>query len=245
MGLGNQASDEGKAIDTMIRKIQLLGLALFAVFAFSAVLAGMASAEVTLLAEWLRNGAAITANLASVTTGEITLEDNKVPIAGKVAVLCSGILDGTVGANGADEITKALNLSGEELGAALTGLELVCSNVTKCEAGTTIQVWAEKLPWKTLLFLMENGEILDLVEGSAYEVQCLVLGITASDLCEAADTEFKVVNNASGAAEVPSGETALPLATCTQGGAESGVNTTDVGAPITLVEGGTLSVSSE
>jgi hypothetical protein len=232
---------------SMLRKIQMLGLALAAMSAFGAVLVSAASAETTLLAEWLRNGVAVTANLLSETSGEISLEDTNVPIAGKVAVLCSGILDGTVGNNGVDEITKVLNLAKEEQGAALVGLELVCSNVTKCEAGTTIKVWAENLPWKSLLFLMENNEILNRVTGTGgepgYEVECLVIGLLVSDLCEGT-AEFKIVNEPE--AEVLALETALPLATCEKGGAGTGVNTTDVLTPITLPnDGGTLTVSSE
>jgi hypothetical protein len=227
----------------MLRKIQMLGLALFAVFASSAVLAGMASAETTLLAEWLRNGVAIAANLASETSGEITLEDTST-LPGKVAVLCSVILDGTVGANGAAEITEALDLSKEAISlTALVPLALECSNVTKCESGTPSLLWL--LPsWNITLFLMENSEILALITGFAFEVTCLVLGFSTSDLCEAADTEFKVINEG-GAAEIPAGENLSPAASCTAGTSSSGIITTDVLAPITLVEGGTLSVSSE
>jgi hypothetical protein len=221
----------------MLRKIQMLGLALFAVFVSSAVLAGMASAETTLLAEWLRNGVAIAANLASETSVEISFEVTNV-FGGPVAFLCSFILDGTVGPNGADEITKALNLTKEEKA-------LVCGNVAKCESGTAVEGQIENLPWKTTLFLMENGEILDLVEKFALAVLCLIIGLETEILCEAADTEFKVINEA-GVAEVPAGETMSPTPSCTDGAFLSlGLNTTDALSPITLVEGGTLSVSSE
>ena len=63
-------------------------------------------AEVTLLAEWLVGGNAIVGKtLATETTGSFLLEDTGVPS----AFLCGDILDGTIGPNGTDEITKMLN----------------------------------------------------------------------------------------------------------------------------------------
>lgn len=223
-------------------------LALVAVFAFSAVLVSMASAETTLVALWLRNGVAIEANLASHTTGEILLEDNKAPIVGKVDVVCSAILVGTVGVNGGDLITEVLNLALEPISSTpLVGLALLCEAVAGCEKdseASPIEVWPENLPWVTLLFLMEGtaGAILDLVLNAAYDVLCLVLGAMVEDLCEAADSEFGVIN--SPAAEAEEGA-ATPNANCTVGGAGAGINSVLGLTPITLVEEGELTVSSE
>jgi hypothetical protein len=225
-----------------MKKIQTLGLALAALFVFSAMLAATASAEITLLAEWLAAGAAITTALASATTGEILLEDTKVPLIGKVAVVCSGILDGTVNANGVDEITKVLTLAGVETGTPLVaGTGLLCTTQTACENNADIEVWPLGLPWPTLLFKMESGAFLDLVAKSGYEVACLVLG-AVSDECTSTDTELLVQNGATGA-ETPSGSKAEPLANCSQGGAGAGNNETVGKALITLTEGGELTVS--
>lgn len=223
----------------------MLGLALVAVFAFSAMLAVTASAETTLVALWLVNGATVEANLASHTTGEILLEDTKVG----AAVVCSGILVGTVGAEGKDEITEVQNLAKETITQELVGLALLCETEKGCEKATEaspIEVWPESLPWPTLLFLMEKTgteEFLNLVEKAAYDLLCLILGVMAEDLCSAADTTFPIVN--SPLAETPTEQTGTPLATCTVGGAESGVNETVGAALITLVAGGELTVSSE
>jgi hypothetical protein len=242
-----------------MRKFQVVALALFAMFAFSAAFAVSASAETTLLAEWLVNGAKIVGELASETTGSLKLEDTKTAI-GAAAVLCSAIADGTVGENGLDLIKEILNLAKEKI-EALGGLALLgtgagsdCVRVTGCEEGTAtepIEVWPVGLEWHTELFLMENGEILDLVnkeDGSVfgYELLCSVLLINTEDTCTATDSEFAVINDAdTGDAAVPAGSIGLPLANCTLGGLETGVNETDELAPITLTSGELLTVSSE
>lgn len=233
-----------------MKKLYAAVMALFAVFAFGAVLAGSASAETTLGAEWLAGGKAITSNLASKTTGSILLEDKKVG----AAVICKGALIGTVGAAGADEITSVQNAAGETVG-ELGGLALLgtgsklpdCETETGCAEGTAaspIEVWPHGLPWKTLLFTMENGEVLDLIENSGYELLCLILGINAEDTCTIADTNLLVVNNAEGNAETPSGSIAEPLATCSVGGTESGVNETVGASLIKLNNGELLSINS-
>jgi hypothetical protein len=228
-----------------MKRIQIIGLALVAVFAFSAMLAVSASAETTLLVEWLAKGAEVTTNMATETKGKILLEDSKVPLIGKVAVECEGILDGTVGANGADSITKLLTTGGVEIG-ELTGTGLKCEKETACEAASAspVEVWPLNLPWATLAFLMENGTFLDLILGSTYHVKCLVLGINAEDECTAAETSLPLENGATFVLTA-SGSTAEPLASCTQGGANSGVNTTIGESKITLNSGEALQVVSE
>jgi streptogrisin C len=209
------------------------------------------AAETTLSAEWLANGSAIVAALASETSIEFLLEDNKTA-AGKFAVLCNGILSGTVGPGGEALVEKLLNLAKEEivlLGLALlgTGAGSDCVTVSGCAEGTAaspIEVWAEKLSWPGLLFKMENGTIAELLEGAAFQILCLVFGITAEDLCEASALEFTALNDpVTGDAEIPAGQAGLPFGTCTMGGAETGVLETDAIAPISLTSGELLTVS--
>jgi hypothetical protein len=242
-----------------MKKIRLLMFAVFAVSALGAVLAASAFAETTLEAKWLvgATGVNITEALATETSGEILLEDTKAgPFGEKAAVLCSAILDGIVGPNGADLVELVLNLKNEEivtLGLALlgTGAGSDCVTVALCLEGTVespIEVWPENLPWRSLLFLMEGatGKILDTVFGAAYELLCLTVLGNAEDLCEG-DASFEILNDPeTGDAEVPAGALGEPLATCTLGGAGSGVNETDVLAFI-LLAGSTelLAVSSE
>jgi hypothetical protein len=201
------------------------------------MLAVTASAEVTLLAEWLKNGTPVTTELAVETSGEILLADTNTPF-GSAALLCSGIFVGTVGPNGADLITKVLSLAGVEI-TELVGSGLACSGETLCSSG---EVWILGLPWDTLLILMEDGSFLDLILGAIYHSLCSAV-FSFEDECTAAETGFKVEN---GVSDVLSStlEAASPNATCTQGGAGSGVNQSE-GSLTSLVNGETLQVSSE
>ena len=218
-----------------MKKIQILSVALAALFAFSAVMASMASAETTLLAEWLNPGAVISTNLATKSEGEITLEDTKLGI----GVLCSGTFVGTVGADGADTVTEVLSLAGAVV--SLTAL-LKCETHKFCEAGTDINAAPENLPWNTRLVLMENGEFLDVFFNSGYFTECLVLGLKVSETCEIAQTGGKIVNVATGVEAVgqPS-----PNANCSSGGTGAGIIEFAPLNVTSLTAGGTLSASSE
>jgi hypothetical protein len=218
------------------------------VSAFGALIASTAFAETTLLAEWLANGAEITANLATTSTGALLLEDTET-IAGKASVLCEGIFVGSVGANGKDETTQIQNLAKEPIG-VLGGLALKCVAEQGCAAATEaspIEVWPVGLPWKTELFLMENGTFLDLVSATevGYELLCLILGINAEDKCTAADGEVEIVNDAdTGDAAIPAGAIVSPNFNCTQSGRATGINVADELASILLTSGELLTVSS-
>ena len=134
----------------------------FAIGALGMILASAAFAETTLLAEWLANGAEITANLATTATVAFLLEDTET-IAGKASILCELIFIGSVGANGKDETTEIQNKGKEKTG-TLGGLGLKCVSESGCAAATEaspLEVWFVGLPWKTELFLMENGTFLD------------------------------------------------------------------------------------
>jgi hypothetical protein len=195
-----------------------------------------AFAETSLLAEWLVSGAAVSTNLSLEMNGSILLEDTET-IAGAAAVLCKGTLYGTIAPNGSGEITEA------------NGAECVTEKL--CAAGTEaspINVSAVGLPWKTTLFLMENGEILELITGTevGYTVLCLILGVNSEDKCTATDLEVPIVNEGgTGMAEVPSESTASPNTTCTASGKATGKIQADELETLTLLEGGTLTVSSE
>lgn len=176
-------------------KIRILGVALFAVFAFGAISATAAFAE----SEWLVEGKPITTAegaLNAETVGELTLIRYSASKSATVLteVVCSGIFDGTIGPGATDKVTSVLTLAGVAVG-VLGGTALMC-NVTKdeggltdCETGTAnALVWAENLPWTTAITL-SGSTFLDTFTGTggqpAYEVECKALiGITGSELCE-------------------------------------------------------------
>ena len=64
-----------------------------------------------LLAEWLVAGLEITAELNTEASGKLLLEDTKTAL-GASDILCTGILDGTIGPDGLD-VTSELLTSGE------------------------------------------------------------------------------------------------------------------------------------
>ncbi len=113
-----------------MKKIQMIGLALVAMFALGAMVASVASAA-TLLAEWLEAGKAVTSNQATTATGALLLEDTKA----KISVVCKGSLDGTVGTDGTDTITAVLNTEGVE--ASLSN-KLNCEAENTCESGSDV-----------------------------------------------------------------------------------------------------------
>ena len=204
----------------MVKKHQILGLALFAIFAFSAVITATAlAAEESLPAQWLFNGSAVTAALPTLSTGSLLLEDTKTSI-GKVAVVCNGKLDGEVNTAGKDKITAVLNSAGTEI--VLGGTALLCANETNC--GGEAEVFPELLPWNTQLNLLEpSGKFVDALTSEAgYNVTCTILGLKVVDECTAAiGTTTKVENGTSDVVETPG--LAEPNGTCSLGGAGAGV----------------------
>lgn len=245
-----------------MKKIQTIALAMLGVFALAAFTSAIASAETILLAEWLLNGAGVTSLVSITGILAFTIEDTKT-IAGAAAVLCEFFVDGSVGPNGEDEITEILAVLHTPIG-ALGGLALLgtgaasgegseCKTIKTCAAGTSaspIEVWPIGLPWHTELYLMENGEILDLffgIEEIGYEMLCLVLGLNAEDKCTFAGNSlaFPVVNDATtGDAAIPAGGEATPAATCSQSGEASGLLIPD-GTTLILPLTGLLTASSE
>jgi hypothetical protein len=200
-----------------MKKLQVILLALVAMFALSAVLAATASAEATLLAEWLINGAGVT-TLTSTTSmlGKILLEDT----AAGAGVECEGEFIGSVGPNGEDETTKVFTKGGVEvtLAAPLT-LANGCTITKGCEAAAGVEVAPEGLPWHTLLYLDETtGKFLDNVAKAAYSVKCRII-FTVTDECTVTNGAFEVLASAGGAEAVGKVE---PNATCTFAGGKTG-----------------------
>ena len=118
-----------------MRKVQLLGLVLLALFAFGVFTAS--AMATTLLDEWLVGGAAVTTELLVEVEDELLLEDSKVPIIGKVDILCSVIYDGWIGPNSLDYLSEVLNLSGVALsGTPFIGESIDCTDQTGCETNT-------------------------------------------------------------------------------------------------------------
>jgi hypothetical protein len=239
-----------------MRKIQILGMALFAVFAFSAVAAASAFAA----SEWEVGGVKVTEALPAETEGLLSLIKLVSPenSAILVEVLCEGIFDGTVGPGSKDTINKVLNLAMEEIG-QLGGLALECkveaggmSGLLDCKLGGTALLWAENLPWNTELELMEpSGAILDRLgfpAGAgvpAYEVECITTsGIVGSELCEGATSAE--VKNDTGTPMGVFGEFSEAVgseeASCSVTGAKTGLN---VGSGTTWAVGGTVAAPEE
>jgi hypothetical protein len=209
-----------------MKKIHILGLALFAVFAASAMTAVSASAT-----EWLIGGAVVGAPTSVETKGELLLTDLKAISGNPAGVHCSGIFVGTVGAGAADEIKELLNLANELISSTpLSGLALSCTNDENCP---TPEVWPINLPWQTKL---EAGGVDDTTTTNGtkkigYEVVCHPI-ITVTDTCEQTLGAPTVKNVATGVegvfAEENTGE-------CTLGGlsgdvAGSGITVTLTGA---------------
>jgi hypothetical protein len=248
LGRGRTKPRRGKGWKEM-RKFQLLGVALAAVFAVAAMTVASASATpVFLLAEFLVNGAAIPTGTTKATDSEgteILVEETILGI--KIDVLCSGIFDGTVGPNGVDEITLLLSLAGIEV--TLANM-LECTNSSNCPEPL---VSAVDLPYPTLAELMEeegvtNPTFVDLFTGTGgapgYEVNCM--GSSASDTCTG-NVAIELKNEGSNidglfndAFNLLAGD---QLANCVTAGEHAGV--VEGLGTVLLTEGGTLAISSE
>jgi len=238
-----------------MRKIQLFGIALVALCAFSSFTAVSAFAALEFEpAQWLKNGAPITTTESTNTEGELLFLN----LLNGAEILCSGLFVGTVGANGVDEITEVF-----ALGATSPTIELdkEGENGIKCEALKTCEkpspedteIWPVNLPFKTQLDLDKQEPTLffDLAIGNglgagkelpAYLILCLVFLVNVEELCEAVAGTFGEVSNAMTDVE-PLGSL-TPESTC-NGNAEDGEieNNAENVALISLLNGGTLAVS--
>jgi hypothetical protein len=224
-----------------MRNLTTLILSLVLVVAVNAVAASVASAETTLLAYWLTDGAEFSGSLTSEDGGKFLLEDTSFGL----TVACTGTIVGSVsGAEGEDTATEVLNASKVKTGTPLSGTALECEKRAGCE--NTAKVWPLNLPWKSLLYLLEGGNYWDqaIGEGVGYEIECNVLLTKTSEECKSGSSGAGgVVLNVTSGVETTE-EALLPLANCTLGGTGAGADVALKGNLIT-VAGETLSVSSE
>ncbi len=102
----NQASTKEKGMSDIMRKIQILGAALFAVFAFAASTAASASAT-----EFLISGEPVVASTLVYAEGELLLEN----MSNGSQVLCSGVLGVDIVNSTLAEVLEFLMLPNLEL----------------------------------------------------------------------------------------------------------------------------------
>ncbi len=238
--------------------ILLMAMAAFAVPAATAAHA----APVFLLALWLVNGAEVVSELdaegkLTPETGEILLEDTKVPLVGKATLLCSGSGSGWVGPNSLAWVSEVLLLSGVAVSSTpLTGQAVECVSQSGCESGSNVLAWPVNLGYENEVVLMEDGgssffAVLTFGHSGGgspgWEIECLILGMAITDECTAAESILELKLEGSTLLAVDSeafNELAgIKLGTCTLGGAESGV--LEGSGIISLPQGGELSASSE
>jgi len=211
-----------------MRKLHVAMLSSVALVAFSA-LVGTASAETTLLAEWLVGGVGVTELTSTEAAGAVILRDAKIGL----EMECSGVADGSVGVNGESETTELL------VGSTPVSLTkpAVCKGIGGCSAPA--EAAPENLPWHGQLFLTEGGLFRGAKSRGTYWSMCTVLGFLVEEECTLTNATAELLN-VTGGVEVM-GE-ATPLGECTTGGKEA--------AAITAVAGnlgktltGTLTVS--
>jgi hypothetical protein len=208
-----------------MKKIHIFWLAVVAVAAFSALATASASAT-----QWLINGNAVTELTPVDIEGELELTDLKTA-AGAATVKCSGILDGSVGPGGEDEITQVLTLAGGLISSTpLSGTPLLCTGVKVCSAtAEEVEVWPLNLPWLTQLELVGGTTFRDHIFTTAgetnnalqpgYEINnCLVIGINTTDDCKGLGFAA-LTNEGSNVDAIFEKE---PLGECELGGAASG-----------------------
>lgn len=218
-------------------------MALVAVFALSAVLAATASAEATLLAEWLIEGKGVTTLTSTESLGTILLED----LTFGAGVECTATFIGSVGPSGEDETTEVKSDLGTfpkvTLAAPLTVASEDCKIVKGCASADPVEVSpSETLPWHTLMFLDETtGAFLDVVFSAGYEVTCTILGIKSTDTCTVTNGIFEVLASAEGAEAFGTVE---PKANCSLGGTGQG-DEEFIGANHTLTLTGVPVIPSE
>lgn len=225
------------------------------VFALGVLAASPASAVTFLLAVWLANGVEVLTALKAEGTsiGELLLEDTKVPLAGKVVILCSGVGLGLIEPNSLYIVSESLTLAGAAISSTpLVGEGLTCANEENCAEPL---LWPVNLPWEGEVELMEDtttffAALLFPHTGGGnpgWEVQCSILGVTTTDECTAPESVVELKLEGTTLLAVTSEAftelAGLKLGTCSLGGAESAVLEGE--AQITLVEGGELTASSE
>jgi hypothetical protein len=195
----------------------------FHVAALAAILllggASSASAEITLLAEWLIRAEPVTTLTSVRSTWTITLINLLIGV--KVAEIdCVGVFDGTVGPSGEAEITEVLDTLGNKVGLELVGISLNCESLLGnstfgCNVNELAEVWVKNLPWHSLLILWESGAFLEQLQGSpGYHVICVITG--SENLC-VGETSRTMTNEANDVHWIFE-EITLPEAACNKVG---------------------------
>jgi hypothetical protein len=171
-----------------MRKIQILGLVLFAAFAGSAVIAASAFAE----SEWLINGVA---PAAAVNTkgpkADLKLKDD----ATGVEVLCEGTSTGTVGGGGAKKDT-VVSITVE------FATCVVLAGAASCPELTAVAPVNLATPWETEILLVGaefRDDIFNAAKTTGWLVECKKVPIfgTVDDTCTG-NTSTKLTNEAGG-----------------------------------------------
>ncbi len=234
---------------------QRFGIVMVAVLVLWAVYSASAfAAPISLLAEWLFNNGAIANEFTTERVGTILLEDTKTPL-GASAVICTGVLAGTIDVDGLGTISDVLNVSSELIGAPLVGLALECVEENVCEESL---VWPVAMPWSTLAELMEDGTekfFVDLIaEGPSkngepgWEVECMKTILKPVDQCSGPEAvmQFSLENTLllAGFSEAFTELAGIKLLTCSLGGAETGV-IESIPSEVKSVVAGSLGVASE
>ena len=183
-----------------MRKIHIIGLALVAAFAFSAVAVASASAH-----EWLTlAGVKVEKAEKSTADGLWLVHLKKIGAlegGGELAIHCEGSFDGTVGPGAADKVEKVLGTKGE-LGTKESPIKCEVTESTNsiCKAKTAVNVETVHLGWATELLLI--GSVLYdhfFEEGTkgepGYETTCNGIGVS----CEGLERAEFLANLATGA----------------------------------------------
>lgn len=177
--------------------IKVLGLALFAVFAFSAFTAASAFA----VSEWLWEGnpIGVGVELATHTVGTLVLD--VLDATGTVLINeidCSGLFEGTVGRGPVDLVLDLFDLLGNLIEELPGTSSLTCETLfdeggpegKACAVGAESLLWVEELSlslgltWESLIELV-GTTFLDHFHHVAFELKCLLLaGVTLESLCE-------------------------------------------------------------
>jgi hypothetical protein len=181
-----------------MRKIQILGLAAIAVFAFCAVIASSASATT-----WLVEKVEINKEVAAEAEGEVELlvYENGTGSTVLESILCSGIFDGFLVPPNLGLIVDLLSLNMEEIGSLeegdVAGKALDCEvthdagALTDCKEKTLASLWPDGLnlalgtTWEITFEAMSGGVLLGIFPAVAgYHVECeSLIGIVGTNLC--------------------------------------------------------------
>jgi hypothetical protein len=186
----------------------MVGLALMAVFAFSAVMVANASA-----AEWLcKEGGVFKACAAArEVASEGTLKLSDATLLGTITVECSGTNEGTVGTGAADTITAILDL-------AKMTTDILCPVTGGSNICGTAEALAEavNLPWTTSLLSTTIDDLTTSGVGNpGWHVVC---SNGTEDTCTKALAELTVKNETVGGVElVDAVFNAAENATCLNG----------------------------